>query len=118
MNGWVLVDIAGCSSPIVVSVSTGLKPIGDCVTGSGDVPQEELGPALDCEDAEGELVAPPTLKLAESKLARDAFVIELLMDGVKPVLNLANSSLNWALNAASCPLTPFLLIAEDPGVFC
>src|SRR5688572_5707589 len=94
VNGCALVDMVGCSSPMVVSVSTGLKPIGDCVTGSGEVPQEELGPALDCDDAEGELVAPPRLKLAESKLAREALVTELLMDGVKPLLNLASSSLN------------------------
>ena len=93
-KGWVLVDMVGCSSPMVVSVSTGLKPMGDCVTGSGDVPQDELGPALDCEEADGELVAPPRLKLAESRLAREALVMELLMDGVKPLLNLARSSLN------------------------
>ena len=45
---------AGCSSPMVVNVSMGLKPRGDCVNGSGDVPQEELGPILEFEDAEGE----------------------------------------------------------------
>jgi hypothetical protein len=47
----------GCSSPIVARVSTGLKPKGDWVYGSGEVPHEELGPPMfEFEEAEGELV--------------------------------------------------------------
>jgi hypothetical protein len=44
------------SSPIVVSVeSIGLLYIGDCIDGSGEVPQDELGPWFEFDDAEGEL---------------------------------------------------------------
>lgn len=65
-----------CSSPIVVSEkSTGLP--GDCEVGSGEVPQEELGPLFEFEDTEGELydVLWPVLivPLAESVLDLDAW---------------------------------------------
>ena len=44
------------SSPIVDNVmSTGLLKTGDCMVGSGEVPQDELGPWFPFEEAEGEL---------------------------------------------------------------
>lgn len=59
----------GCSSPIVVKVSRGLKPSGDWVNGSGDVPQDELGPITELDEDEGEPVfAPLRLNCAESRL--------------------------------------------------
>jgi len=65
----------GCSSPIVVRVSNGLKPGGDCVQGSGDVPHDELGPPLEFEDTDGEAVLPPLrLNDAESRLVREPLV--------------------------------------------
>jgi hypothetical protein len=80
---------------MVVNVSRGLKLIGDWVNGSGDVPQDELGPALELEDAEGELVAAATLKGTESTLAREPVRVELDMDGAKMPAYLAKSSLYW-----------------------
>ena len=59
---WAWLPRLGCSSPMVASVSRGLKPMGDCVKGSGEVPHDELAPPmLELDDAEGELVdaAPP-----------------------------------------------------------
>jgi hypothetical protein len=79
---------------MVVMVSIGLKPRGDCVKGSGEVPHDELGPAFELEEADGELVAPPSEYCAESRLALDALPAELVMDGVKMPENLARSSLN------------------------
>jgi len=44
------------SSPIVVSVgSAGLLYTGDCTVGLGEVPQDELAPWLEFEEADGEL---------------------------------------------------------------
>ena len=44
------------SSPIVVNVLSIALLYGDCMlVGSGEVPQDELAPLLECEEADGEL---------------------------------------------------------------
>lgn len=70
-------DAPECSSPIVVSEkSVALPKLGDCEVGSGEVPQDELGPWLEFDEAEGELydVLWPVLPLpfAESVFNLDA----------------------------------------------
>jgi hypothetical protein len=70
------------SSPIVVNESIGLKPMGDCVSGSGDVPHEEVAPMLEFEDADGELVdSGPVRPKFESALPLDAFATLELVRG-------------------------------------
>jgi hypothetical protein len=72
------------SSPIVVNVSIGLKPIGDWVSGSGEVPQEELAPMLELDEAEGELVdIGPVMPKLESALPLDAFATFWLVRGAE-----------------------------------
>jgi hypothetical protein len=51
-----LTELLDRSSPIVDRVaSKGLAGAGDCMEGSGEVPQDELGPRFELDDAEGEL---------------------------------------------------------------
>lgn len=63
-------------------MSTGLKPMGDCVNGSGDVPHDEFGPPmLEFDEADGELVVVGPFKLnCESRLCefrpRGLYVLE------------------------------------------
>ena len=71
--------------------------------GSGEVPQDELGPALECED-EGELDAvPPTLKLAESRLDLDALPLMSYGEPLNTPGNLTAASRDW-LSEWSRPL--------------
>jgi hypothetical protein len=65
--------IVGCSSPIVDIVSTGLKPSGDWLNGSGEVPHDELAPpGFECDDPEGDpVVVLPRLWCPESMLVRE-----------------------------------------------
>lgn len=76
-------DAPECSSPIVVSEkSVALPRLGDWEVGSGEVPQDELGPWLEFDEAEGELydVLWPVLPLpfAESVFNLDALELFLL----------------------------------------
>jgi hypothetical protein len=72
---------------MVVISSIGFEPEGDCVNGSGEVPQEELAPTFELDEADGELVAPRPY-CAESRLYLESFVMVLAMDGVKTLENL------------------------------
>ena len=82
----------------MVRVSIGLKPIGDWVIGSGDVPQDELAPILEFDEADGELVevTAPTLK-CESMLMFELLRTSILFCGElkRPADMLAKSSLVW-----------------------
>lgn len=54
---------------MVPRVSTGLKPRGDCVSGSGEVPHDELAPPMfEFDEADGELVDAPPTAYCESML--------------------------------------------------
>jgi hypothetical protein len=67
----------------VVSEKSALPKLGDCEVGSGEVPQDELGPWLEFDEAEGELydVLWPVLPLpfVESVLDLDALELFLLL---------------------------------------
>jgi hypothetical protein len=81
---------------MVVRVSTGLKPIGDWVNGSGEVPQEELGPPWEFDEAEGDDVVVAAPLLLDSALPRPAEATLLLVKGgLKMPEKLARSSLAW-----------------------
>jgi hypothetical protein len=87
LESWSVAD----SSPIVVRVSTGLKAVGDCVNGSGDVPHEELAPIFELEDADGELVV---VAGCESKLVREPLLLGMSgLNILAPML--ARSSFIW-----------------------
>lgn len=94
-------------------VSTGLKPMGDCVKGSGDVPQDELGPMLELEldDADGELVlVAPLLYWPTLTLERDALeTVAPVRGGLKTPENLERSSF-------SCPSALFCACEDVAGL--
>jgi hypothetical protein len=73
-----LVEILELSSPIVVRVTSEALPYtGDCIEGSGEVPQDELGPWFEFDEADGELydvLWPVLICLLESVLDLDPFV--------------------------------------------
>jgi len=75
--------------------------MGDCVKGSGDVPQEELGPPVfEFEEAEGEreAAAAAALKGTESRLLREPMAVDPVMDRVEALPDLKN----WPEFDCSC----------------
>jgi len=70
------------------------------VSGSGEVPQEELAPMLELDDADGELVETgPAMLKCESELALDAFATFWFVRGgeKRPAAKVDKSPFNCAL---------------------
>lgn len=75
------------------------------------MPHEELGPpALELEEAEGELVAAATLKGTESTLARERVPAEPFPEEAKAPANLVKSS------ALGCCRFAFVNLLSLPGL--